>query len=191
MKAATIKIADISEKDKERFWSMIEIKSQDECWTWKKGATPYPKFKVQNICIGAHRLALGMKVGEIPCGLMTLHSCDNPRCCNPSHLRFGTVSDNSHDMVVRGRSSSGDRHFTRSKPHLMSKGIKHSQIMSNGVAARGEKHSQSKLKESDIRIIRQMSRNGELGYKIAQSFGVEKATIYAVLKGRTWSFVHD
>ncbi len=34
-----------------------------------------------------------------------LHSCDNPPCVNPRHLRWGTMQDNSQDMVVRGRAT--------------------------------------------------------------------------------------
>jgi hypothetical protein len=34
---------------------------------------------------------------------MTCHSCDNPPCCNPSHLRFDTPAANVADMHARGR----------------------------------------------------------------------------------------
>jgi len=46
---------------------------------------------------------------EIPDGLLVLHGCDNPRCCEPTHLRLGTHGDNVADRVQRGRSARGIR----------------------------------------------------------------------------------
>lgn len=46
-----------------------------------------------------------MFVGPIPEGMLVLHSCDNPRCVNPVHLRVGTVSDNASDREQRGLGS--------------------------------------------------------------------------------------
>ena len=34
---------------------------------------------------------------------LALHSCDNPRCIAPWHLRWGTASDNIRDAYMRGR----------------------------------------------------------------------------------------
>lgn len=42
----------------------------------------------------AHRVAYILTKGDIPDGLLILHSCGNRRCCNPAHLRQGTQSEN-------------------------------------------------------------------------------------------------
>lgn len=56
----------------------------------------------------AHRAAYAVLVGPIPPGMHVLHSCDNPPCCNPQHLRVGTHEDNMRDRDVRGRTLRGD-----------------------------------------------------------------------------------
>jgi hypothetical protein len=41
--------------------------------------------------------------GAIPAGLDVMHKCDNPPCCNPSHLELGTRKQNLQDSAARGR----------------------------------------------------------------------------------------
>ena len=51
----------------------------------------------------AHRIAYEHKHGPIPKGMVVMHLCDNPACCNPDHLTLGTQKDNTHDSVLKGR----------------------------------------------------------------------------------------
>jgi hypothetical protein len=42
-------------------------------------------------------------------GAVVLHACDNPPCCNPEHLSWGTQRENTADRVAKGRSARGER----------------------------------------------------------------------------------
>lgn len=90
----------------QRLWSKIDVKSEDECWPWKGtlnkqgyGAIGFKDRKPK----GAHRVTYQITKGDIPEGMVVMHTCDNPQCCNPKHLKLGTYSDNSEDMVSKGR----------------------------------------------------------------------------------------
>lgn len=50
----------------------------------------------------AHRYALQSQGVDIE-GHVVRHDCDNPPCVRPTHLRIGTMQDNSDDRTARGR----------------------------------------------------------------------------------------
>lgn len=50
-----------------------------------------------------HRLAYLLLQGPIPEGMDLLHSCDNPHCINPNHLRPGTHAENIKEAYTKGR----------------------------------------------------------------------------------------
>lgn len=61
----------------------------------------------------AHRVSWIIHNGDIPeCdgyhGTVIMHTCDNPACVNPAHLRLGTQADNVKDMIVKGRKVAGE-----------------------------------------------------------------------------------
>ncbi len=97
--------------DKERFWSKVDIKSEEECWEWKDSLhrDGYGYLSVGGRTgkdLPAHRIAKTLSMGEeIIDGLLVMHSCDNPPCCNPSHLELGTNEDNLADMANKGRAA--------------------------------------------------------------------------------------
>lgn len=43
-------------------------------------------------------------------GKVVMHTCDNPRCINPAHLRLGTHKENTQDMVAKRRNPVGEAH---------------------------------------------------------------------------------
>lgn len=54
-----------------------------------------------------HRLSLIISTGCDHEHLCALHSCHNPSCVNPKHLRWGTLTENNQDreQAKRGRKS--------------------------------------------------------------------------------------
>lgn len=94
-----------------RFWQKVSYPRNTTCWLWV-GALDrwlYGQFKPvsRSSPLRAHRVAWELLRGPIPDGMSVLHSCDNPRCCNPEHLRLGTHADNMDDKRKRGRAWRG------------------------------------------------------------------------------------
>jgi len=81
--------------------------NRDVCWEWKgsinkKDGRPY--FTVEGRKRPAYNVALEAFIGHAPdSGCVARHRCDNPICCNPTHLDWGSKQDNSDDMVSRER----------------------------------------------------------------------------------------
>lgn len=64
----------------------------------------------------AHRAALAAKLGRSVRGVAR-HTCDNPPCVNPMHLREGTQRENVADAVDRDRIARGPRKSLCARGH--------------------------------------------------------------------------
>lgn len=93
----------------ERF--MANVTLAPGCWEWNgpMNETGYGRFFYQGKNWKAHRVAYELMVGPIPPsdysvhGTMVMHTCDNPRCVNPLHMRLGNAADNVADAKEKGR----------------------------------------------------------------------------------------
>ncbi len=96
----------------ERFWSRVDktpgLGRDGDCWEWT-GYCPgfgYGVVGTEGRHRQAHIMAWFLTKGIMPT-LQLLHSCDNPPCVNPAHLREGTQADNVRDAVERNRVARG------------------------------------------------------------------------------------
>ena len=95
----------------QRFWAKVDKRGDAECWPWL-GGTKASGRGVFWECLGgnkgkfhaAPKVVVFLAPGTLPeLNQGVLHSCDNPNCVNPAHLRYGTQKENINDAIVRGR----------------------------------------------------------------------------------------
>ena len=84
----------------------INIGDANACWPWKgklnaKDGRPY--FTVAGKRRPSYAYILETYTGEAQEGRIIRHTCDNPICCSPHHLLWGTHQDNMNDMKERER----------------------------------------------------------------------------------------
>lgn len=141
--------------------------AEDTCWEWARGKDHigYGVLHGGGRRWLAHRAAYSVAyLGglPIPKGMVVMHSCDNPGCCNPRHLILGTQAENIADRVAKGRTSSW------MKP--------------------GEAHHAAKLTEADVIEIRSRSMSAA---KCAEKFGVSQSLIFQIRAGTIWKVMAD
>jgi len=96
------------------FWNKVGKGQPDDCWEWtaSRSRKGYGQCGWRGKSKQTHRVAymLSNNLENIPAGYQVLHTCDNPPCCNPRHLRLGTAKDNSADMVAKSRQHIPEQH---------------------------------------------------------------------------------
>lgn len=89
-----------------RLWA--RVRKTETCWIWegsrnKQGYGNINRGGRSEGNVSTHRAAWELAYGPVPPGKYLLHSCDNPPCCNPAHLRLGTAAENNADWQERGK----------------------------------------------------------------------------------------
>lgn len=141
------------------FWSLVEKKSETECWLWLGAINPwgYGRFKFNGVQTMSHRVAYRLTTGENIDGKVAMHKCDTPACCNPNHLVIGTHADNQQDKFKKNRQ------------------------------AKGETNGQSFLTEQQVKEARSKYKPRVVTYKmLANEYGVCKDTMQKAIRGIYW-----
>lgn len=147
----------------DRFWSKVDIRGDDDCWEWTghRHQRGYGIFWFQGKNVRANRYALIFSGSEPPSPQhISLHSCDNPPCCNPRHLRWGYNVDNRADHDLRRGPLTGENSYT---------------------AVITTEQADSILKG---RI------NGENSASLSKRLGLPKTLVDNIYSGRTWRHRH-
>lgn len=152
-----------------RFWSKVRGIGDDgdRCWNWigpldTKG---YGMVYIRQKFLRAHRVsyALHFRV-KLTLEEKLCHRCDNRRCVRPNHLFVGTLSDNTQDMMSKGRWK---------KPPLI----------------QGDTHHHALLTSSIVSEARRMHAEGWSCGKLAKKYGVAYPTMKQAVNRTTWKHV--
>lgn len=150
----------------ERFWRNVVKGSASDCWEWNGTMQPngYGRLSLgakSEGSEGAHRISWRLhNKTEIPKGMHVMHSCDNPKCVNPSHLSVGTPKQNTQDMIAKGR-----------------------KVIASPV---GNDNGKAIINPD---IVRQIRQSNESHAALARKFGISPNCVRGVRIGRTWSHV--
>jgi hypothetical protein len=107
----------------------------------------------------AHRIVWIEHNGPIPKGMLILHRCDNPPCCNIEHLFIGTPGDNMRDCRRKGH-----RHF-------------------------GASHYNTQLTERDVVAIRKAREGGATYRALGERYGITTQAAFHIVKRKNWAHV--
>lgn len=146
----------------ENFWKRVD--RSGECWLWLRYVNRwgYGRLYWDGRMQLAHRVAWQLTNGKITDGLLVLHDCDNPLCCNPAHLRLGTNADNIADMVQKGRAQ----------------------------RRLGMSHHMAKLTDDDVHEIRRRFAYGGVSLaSLGREFGVTPQMIGHIVRRSNWTHI--
>jgi len=161
MKQRYCPIPKLTTADTERFWSKVDRRGSDECWSWIASRQDGGRgmIRLAGRLYKAPRVAYTLAVGSDPGQRDVCHTCDNPACCNPNHLWLGTRAENNDDRDGKGHQ----------------------------IAFRGERHPNAILTEPQVRSVLKSELDGRY---LASRLGVSESAISAIRHRRLWKHVH-
>lgn len=126
-------------------------------WPFAK-AVGYGSVRVHGQTVGAHRHVCELAHGQpLDPSMEAAHSCGNPACCNPHHLRWATPAENSADKKTHGTQPVGER------------------------------VGGAKFKNADILEMRRLRKCGLTFQEIADQFNHDIGATRRIIIGETWS----
>ena len=161
LEAWMLPIPDLTFDDVWRF--NLNVDKSGDCWIWeaKQNGDGYGLIKIKGKVYLTHRVAWRIFHKEDPGAVRLLHSCNNPSCVNPVHLRKGSQAENNAQAFADGRKSCD-----------------------------GVLNPSAKLRKCDVLLIREMHTNGIPQREIRKRFNwVSKSTIKSVIARDSWRSV--
>jgi hypothetical protein len=134
----------------------------DSCWFWNKSVNQsgYGSIRIGPTSVLTHRAAFVLAGNSLFLNKCVCHTCDQPSCCNPSHLFQADHKSNMADMKIKGR---------RKKIGC------------------GETNGRAKLTQLIAENIRQKRASGMTLKELSFEFNVSKSTISRVCRMENWS----
>ena len=152
-------------------WSKVDKCGEDECWNWLGviNTGGYGRTEIKGKSYYAHRviydlahpntITLAAPKNKVGMGFL-MHTCDNPKCCNPKHLIVADQKANMQDRKQKGRY----------------------------VMPTGEKHQRSVFTDVEIAEILRLHNVDKLtGKELAMKFNKKISTVKSLIyrnKGR-------
>lgn len=150
-----------------RFLNLIE--KTPTCWLWK-GARQKRGYGLFTICglpnhhrtAKAHRLMWEIfNTASLLPGSVIMHTCDNPPCVNPWHLKLGTTLENVQDRDRKGRRT----------------------------AMRGTTNARAYMNEEIVLRARKMDQDGMPVREIARQLDIPYSAMWSAIRGKTWAWL--
>ncbi len=142
------------------FWGRAK-RRKNGCLEWPIKRMAYGLITRHGKLYGTHVYSWTLTNGPVPKGVCVLHTCDNRRCIEPTHLFLGNKGDNNRDTFSKKRHYFGTRHW------------------------------KAKLTPATVRIIRKRYAKGESQESIGRDFGVCQAHVSDVVRKVAWKVLEE